>query len=151
MAPTLTAHLDAADDIVAIRALLQDLERAYHAKHAEAIARLYTADARIADLAPPLMRRGLDPAAVQAWLDGWQGPVRITARDTEVQADGDLAVAYGLELTRVTTGDGEHVAWWSRATFVFARTPEGWRITHQHNSVPFHMDGSFRAAIDLEP
>jgi ketosteroid isomerase-like protein len=26
-----------------------------------------------------------------------------------------------------------------------------WRITHEHNSTPFYMDGSFRAALDLQP
>ena len=26
-----------------------------------------------------------------------------------------------------------------------------WKIAHEHTSVPFYMDGSFRAAVDLEP
>jgi ketosteroid isomerase-like protein len=26
-----------------------------------------------------------------------------------------------------------------------------WKIAHEHTSVPFYMDGSFRAAIDLKP
>jgi ketosteroid isomerase-like protein len=37
------------------------------------------------------------------------------------------------------------------ASIVFARTPQGWRIVQEHVSVPFHMDGSYRAAIDLQP
>ena len=33
-----------------------------------------------------------------------------------------------------------------------ARLSAPWqRIIYEHNSVPFHMDGSFRAAVDLEP
>ena len=36
-------------------------------------------------------------------------------------------------------------------TTALARTDDGWRVIHDHVSVPFHMDGSFRAAIDLEP
>jgi ketosteroid isomerase-like protein len=39
----------------------------------------------------------------------------------------------------------------SRGTLAFTRAGDIWRITHDHNSVPFHMDGSFRAAIDLDP
>jgi ketosteroid isomerase-like protein len=27
----------------------------------------------------------------------------------------------------------------------------GWRITHEHNSTPFYMDGSDKAALDLQP
>jgi ketosteroid isomerase-like protein len=26
-----------------------------------------------------------------------------------------------------------------------------WLITHEHVSVPFYMDGSYRAAVDLKP
>ena len=26
-----------------------------------------------------------------------------------------------------------------------------WRITQEHNSTPFYMDGSFKAAVDLQP
>jgi ketosteroid isomerase-like protein len=26
-----------------------------------------------------------------------------------------------------------------------------WRIVHDHSSVPFYMDGSYRAAVDLKP
>jgi hypothetical protein len=26
-----------------------------------------------------------------------------------------------------------------------------WRITHEHNSTPFYMDGSDKAALDLQP
>jgi ketosteroid isomerase-like protein len=41
--------------------------------------------------------------------------------------------------------------WWLRITRTLARMAGDWRITHEHESVPFHMDGSFRAAVDLEP
>lgn len=51
----------------------------------------------------------------------------------------------------VRTKSGEGTASWSRATLAFARTADGWRITHFHDSAPFHMDGSMPAALDLEP
>jgi hypothetical protein len=31
------------------------------------------------------------------------------------------------------------------------RIDDRWRITHEHNSTPFYMDGSYRAATDLVP
>jgi ketosteroid isomerase-like protein len=31
------------------------------------------------------------------------------------------------------------------------RTTAGWQITHEHDSTPFYMDGSGRAATDLRP
>jgi ketosteroid isomerase-like protein len=143
---TTTPEADAAD----IRAVLDALAAAYGARDAGAIARHYLPEARIADLAPPLLRRGFRPEAVQAWLDGWAGPVAIAARDVVVDIDGDLAVAHGLQRVAARTPAGADAAWWSRITRTFARTPAGWRIAHEHESVPFHMDGSFRAAVDLE-
>jgi ketosteroid isomerase-like protein len=144
---TVTTEKDAAD----IRAILDAVAAEYRARDAQAIGRHYMPDARIADLAPPLLRHGFDVVAIQTWLDGWDGPVDIATRDVVVDVDGDLAFAYGLQHVRTRTRSGEDAAWWSRITRTFARTQAGWRITHEHDSVPFHMDGSYRAAVDLEP
>jgi ketosteroid isomerase-like protein len=139
-----------ADD-AAIRGIVEAVAAAHLARDADAIARHYAPGARIADLAPPLTRRGFDPAGMQAWLDGWGAPVEVSVRDLVVEVAGDMAVAHGLQHTRTRTRSGEEAAWWSRTTRVLNRTQAGWRITHEHDSVPFHMDGSFRAAVDLEP
>ena len=37
------------------------------------------------------------------------------------------------------------------ATLGFRKIDDEWTITHEHSSVPFYMDGSFKAAIDLKP
>jgi ketosteroid isomerase-like protein len=145
--PGPTTEQDAAE----IRAILDALAAAYRARDAQAIARHYLAGARIADLAPPLLRRDFHPEGVQEWLDGWDAAVEIESRHVVVEVGGDLAVAHGLQHVATRSRDGEDAAWWSRITRVFARTALGWRISHEHESVPFHMDGSFRAAVDLEP
>jgi ketosteroid isomerase-like protein len=137
-------------DVAAVRRVLGAATDALRARDAAALARLYVPDAWMADLAPPLLGRGFDVAATQAWLDGWDGPVELTARDEEITVSGDLALVQRLQHTR-TRRDGEEAAWWARATLALSRTPEGWRVVHEHVSVPFHMDGSNRAAIDLEP
>jgi len=38
-----------------------------------------------------------------------------------------------------------------RETFCLRKINDQWLITHLHQSVPFYMDGSFKAAIDLKP
>jgi ketosteroid isomerase-like protein len=40
---------------------------------------------------------------------------------------------------------------WFRQTLCFRKINGAWTIVHEHESVPFYMDGSFRAAIDLKP
>lgn len=149
--PAGTISPDVSSDVGAIQAVIAAIKAAYHAKDAAAIARHYAQGAIIADLAPPLRRRSFDVSATQAWLDGWDGPVELTTHELEIHVDGNLALCHGLLHTRVRTRSGEREAWWSRITVALARAPAGWRIIHEHSSVPFHMDGSFRAAIDLEP
>jgi hypothetical protein len=36
-------------------------------------------------------------------------------------------------------------------TFGLHRQNGAWRVAHRHASVPFHMDGSLRAAVTLKP
>jgi PhnB protein len=43
------------------------------------------------------------------------------------------------------------VNFWMRETLCLARRGSGWRIVHEHTSVPFYMDASLRPAFDLEP
>ena len=50
-----------------------------------------------------------------------------------------------------TKTDGERVDLWFRSTVGLRRTGGEWQITHEHDSTPFYMDGSDRAATDLKP
>jgi len=50
-----------------------------------------------------------------------------------------------------TKTDGQQVDLWFRSTACLRRTNRAWQITHVHNSVPFAMDGSDRALLDLKP
>jgi ketosteroid isomerase-like protein len=139
-----------AGDADAVRSVLDAIADGFRARDAEAVNRHFAPDARLADLAPPLRHLGPNAAALQEWMDGWDGPIETTTRDLRIVASGDLAVCHGLTHTATTRG-GAPAAWWARLTTVLQRTDEGWRIVHDHVSVPFYMDGSDRAAIDLEP
>ena len=139
-----------AADAVAIQGVFEAIGCGFRDRDAAAIVRHYADDALIADLAPPLQRTGLDVAGLQEWLDGWDGPVLLTLQDILVDVSGDLAICHGLLHTEAGRG-GEPVGWWARITSALRRFGDDWLVIHEHVSVPFHMDGSFRAAIDLEP
>lgn len=47
--------------------------------------------------------------------------------------------------------NGEDQDMWFRATVCLRKMNGQWRIVHDHSSVPFYMDGSYRAAVDLKP
>ena len=131
-----------------IEALFQKLARAHADHDAEAIIEAYAPDAVIFDLAPPLGRRGMNRDNVAAWLAGWDGPIQIDARDVSLTVDGDLAFVSALNRMRGRIG-GEEQALWYRTTMCLRKISGRWRIVHEHSSVPFYMDGSYRAAVDL--
>ena len=138
-------------DEAAIRALVEDVHKAHHSKDAAAVVAPYTRDAVIFDLAPPLSHRGIDLQELEAWLDTWEGPVDLETRDFSITVSGDLAFCHGFHRLSGTKSGGGPVSVWTRATVCLRRTEGAWRIVHEHTSVPFYMDGSFRAAVDLKP
>ena len=102
-------------------------------------------------MAPPLGERGLDRDAVAEWLATWSSPITIDAADVQIVAGDDIAWSTALNRMTGTKMDGEKVDMWFRTTMGFRKTGGGWRIAHDHSSVPFYMDGSYRAATDLTP
>lgn len=136
-------------ETAAIEAVLDTVRRGLHERDAAAIAAQFSPDAVIFDLAPPLMH-AVDVEGLAAWLATWDGPVNQETGDLTIEVSGDLAVCHGLGKVAATMG-GEQAEWWQRMTVCLRRRGGAWKIIHEHTSVPFYMDGSFRAATDLQP
>jgi PhnB protein len=137
-----------------IRALLDDWANALRAKDAERVMSLYAADLVQFDLAPPLKQAGenaVDKKGLAKWFSSFQGPIGYEIRDLSITASDDLAFCHSLNRLSGRKAAGEEVDVWLRATACFRRIAQQWRITHWHESVPFYMDGSYRAAVDLKP
>jgi len=135
-----------------IRALIESVQRAHHAKDAAAIAAPFAPQAAIFDLAPPLAHRGVDVDEKKTWLDTWEGPIDFETRDLHITVSGDSAFGYGFyRMSGTPKAAGRAVSFWMRATVCLQRSEGTWRIVHEHTSVPFYMDGSLRPAFDLEP
>jgi ketosteroid isomerase-like protein len=81
----------------------------------------------------------------------WTGPIVSEPGERTIVVDENLAYAFGLQRMTGTKINGEQVELWFRATACFRRDDGQWRITHMHNSVPFAMDGSDKALLDLKP
>ena len=138
-------------DQAAIQAVLTAVDRAYHDRNATEAVSHYTPDARIADLAPPLAHP-IDGAKLAAWFSTWEGPVEREIRDLVITSGGELAFCHCLvKVSAVTKQGGHHATWWMRSTSCLRREGATWKIAHEHTSVPFLMDGSFKAAVDLTP
>jgi uncharacterized protein (TIGR02246 family) len=140
-----------ADDEARIRALIDRWAKAMRAKDVDGVMAHYAADSVTFDLAPPLISTGADANGLEAWFSTWQGPLGYEVRDLNVRAGDDAAFCHSLNRLSGTKADGEKVEVWFRLTLCFRKIGGEWRIAHQHESVPFYMDGSYRAAVDLKP
>lgn len=143
-----------ASDEAQINDLLDGFTRAIHDKNARAVVAFYARDVVAYDLAPPLRLEGeavRDPRHIQQWFDTWDGPIVSEPHQLEIVVGGDVAYAFGLRHMTGTKTDGKRADLWFRATACFRREDGTWKITHVHNSVPFAMDGSDRALLDLRP
>lgn len=141
-------------DATQVRALLDQRTVALRNKDAELLLSSYASDVVSFDLAPPLRFTGAevhDKAAIDAWFATWRGPIGWEVRDLDISAEGGLAFAYALNRMTGTKTDGEKVDLWMRTTTCFRKTGGKWTIVHDHASVPFYMDGSYKAAVDLKP
>jgi PhnB protein len=133
-----------------IRAVIEDAWRALGSKDAAATLAHYAPGFVQYSLAPPLQSRA-DAQALAGWFATWRGNIGHEFRDLEVAASGDVAYCTSLIHMTGTKTDGEEVDLWFRATFGLRKRDGRWRIVHEHESVPFYMDGSYRAAVDLKP
>lgn len=141
-------------DEMAIRALIDERVAAMrHKDAARAIATL-APDVVAFELAPPLEigpEQARDRWGLEAWFAIWDGPVTVEVRDLTIAVGTDLAWCHSLNRLGGTRIDGRVVDIWMRSTLGLRKIDGAWRIAHGHTSVPFHMDGSFRAATDLKP
>jgi ketosteroid isomerase-like protein len=134
-----------------IRALVDHWANAIRAKDVDGVMAHYAADSVTFDLAPPLMSTGADAPGLRAWFATWRGGLGYEIRDLTIFADADAAFCHSLNRLSGTKTDGEKNDIWFRLTLGFRNVGGAWKIAHQHESVPFYMDGSYRAAVDLKP
>ena len=142
------------EDEAGNRALIEARAVAMRDKDAAGAVATLAEDVVAFELAPPLALgpgAARDEAGLAAWLAGWDGAVGIEIRDLHVEACGEVGWSRSLNRLHGTLKGGRQVDMWIRSTLAFRKAGGSWKIVHGHSSVPFHMDGSYRAATDLSP
>ncbi|MFI9258072.1 YybH family protein [Streptomyces sioyaensis] len=150
----MTTDIKRKADEARIREVLEDRAAATTARDARRFLSHCAPDIVEFSLAPPLQYKGpqaRDQRAVEAWYATWRGPIEVTLTQLEITVGDDVAFSHSINRMRGTKTDGFEVELWSRATVGLRRIDGTWKITHAHDSVPFLMDGSGLAALDLTP
>jgi PhnB protein len=102
-------------------------------------------------LAPPLQAVMALGQNLEEWFATWTGEIGYEIRDLKIVSDGEVAYAHSLNHMTGTKTDGAAVDLWFRETLGLRKIDGRWRIAHEHESVPFAMDGSFKAEVHLKP
>jgi len=142
------------DNETEIRDVLEAKAAALAAGDVKTMLSYYTPDAVRFTLAPPLRQEtdAHDTAPVEQWVATFEAPpVRETIR-LAIAASGDVAFATGItSMTAVPKGSTKSFTLWHRTTVGLRRVDGRWLVAHEHDSVPFEMDGSLRASVNLRP
>ena len=140
-------------DEVQIRQLIDWWTRAIRDKNIEAAVSHYAGDILLYDLAPPLVHTGVEAykKELAEWFVTFEGSIGFEVQDLSLTVGNGVAFATSLNHITGKRTNGEQTDVWVRATIGFAKEDGGWKATHEHFSVPFYMDGSNKAAVDLKP
>ncbi len=141
-------------DEQAIRNVIEARVAAMSARDAWAAVAMLAPDLVAFELTGPLRMpagQATDAAAMQAWLDSWDGPIETEISELRIHVAGEIAFCHSLNRLRATRRGGHAVDFWMRSTLGLRKRDGEWKIVHGHTSVPFQADGSFRAALDLTP
>jgi uncharacterized protein (TIGR02246 family) len=136
-----------------IQKLIDSWLKAVRAKDVNAVMPHYAADILLFDLAPPLQYVGEDEYRKnwEEWFATWQGQIGYEIQNLSSTVGDDVAFRHSLNRIRGTRTSGEETDVWVRMTACYRKINGKWLITHEHVSVPFYMNGSNRAAVDLKP
>jgi PhnB protein len=145
-------HRHPAAEVAEIRELMKDFGTAISAKDAARVMACGAQGSTHFLLAPPLIAPDDGGKALKDWFASWDGRIGYEFRNLEVHAGKHIGFCYGLVHLTGRKKDGEEEDVWYRVTFGVEKFgDEGWKIVHEHESVPFYMDGSLKAAVDLKP
>jgi ketosteroid isomerase-like protein len=144
---------EAATAEMQIRQALKGRIDALRSKDVDRLISHYAPDVRVFSLAPPLQRVGVDRhrAAMTGWFACFDGPLGYELRDLDITVGDDVAFCHGLGHISGRRTDGQNTDVWTRLTVCLRRIHGQWVVVHEHGSVPFYMDGSLKAAVDLHP
>lgn len=144
---------DKAIDEAKIRQHIDDWTRALRAKDIKGVMSFYAPGVVVFDIAPPLGYRGVNAYRKnwEEWFASWQGPIGYEIRDLSITVSDDAAFSYSLNRISGRRTNGEETDVWVRVTAGYRKADGKWLVAHEHISVPFYMDGSNKAAIDLKP
>jgi ketosteroid isomerase-like protein len=140
------------DVVEHLTGMIRDRIAAVRAKDVEALAAQFDENLVLFDAIGRLRDHGRaeEISRLETWFGAYRSEITLRIRDIEVVAGDGVAFGHYLFHVGGAMVDGTEVSMWLRATVGFREFEDGWRIVHEHSSVPF--DGATgEALIGIEP
>ena len=135
---------------VEIRKVIDARANAIRAKNAQGVLPCFSDRSVGYFIEPPLQQSPL-AEDLAGWFETWRGPIGYELGPLEIASGNDIAYGHSLNRWTGMRTDGEATDAWFRETLCFRKIDGRWLISHIHESFPMYMDGSGKAASDLEP
>jgi uncharacterized protein (TIGR02246 family) len=131
-------HKSLPDDESAIRALIERWAEAVRNQDRAAIRAHHDPDMLMFDVPPPFLSRGLDAymASWELFFSCAEKPVAFDFHDIEITAGADVAFATAIGNCINTDTKGHREPLQFRLTMGLRKIDGGWRIMHEHHSLP---------------
>ena len=135
-----------------IRSVIEKWVESVRKKDVEGLMRHYASNVVTFDIVPPLASVGADKyrKSWEMWFESIDGPIEYEMRDLRITASDDVGFCHTVNrVSSVSKKAGKQETWlW--ATVGFEKINGEWLVTHEHVSLPFHMETG-KAALDLKP
>ncbi len=148
-----TPEATATDPVVAeLCSFIERRAEAVRSKNLETAAACISFDVILFDVVDQLQYGGADELTKRArqWFSSFEGPIGFEMRQLQVTTCQNMGFSHSLNRVNATRIDGQKLEMWWRSTTCYSKTEGAWKVTHEHNSVPFNPETG-KATLDLEP
>jgi ketosteroid isomerase-like protein len=135
-----------------IRKLVRSRIESVRGKDVAAATTISSSDLVLFDVVNPLQITGPEEQGkrLKEWLSSLDGPVGFEVLQLHVAANGNLGFSHGLCHVYASSKRGAVLDMYWRWTACFQKLDGTWKMTHEHNSVPFDPNTG-KASLDLKP
>jgi ketosteroid isomerase-like protein len=125
-----------------IRAILDSWVQAVRRKDSDGLTAHVYPYVVVFGLIDPIQYTGIEAVRRRAkqWLESFHGPILYDMHELQIFADDSVAYAYSINSVRGRRADGTMIDMSWRATFCFRKQSGNWMVTHEHSSVPSHLN-----------
>lgn len=134
-----------------IRSVVETCAAAFRRKDVDGVLRHFAANSVRFYVTPPLQSTRPLRANLEDWFAAFEGNIGYEIRDLAITTSTKLAYCHSFNRIVGKKVEGGDLDFWFRETLCLRQIHGHWLIVHTHESVPFHMDGSYRAALELQP